>query len=141
MLHPVCFLSRIFVRGVNELQWSIIPLLASPQGGEAASSIRCCEATKADAAGVVFLLLFNRKTTPASRLAEASQHFLNRSPTPPCGDARRGIRSLPIRSRLHRPPLQFRTFHSVFLESWLIALPLSRTSRWHRTGCPPMPTC
>src|SRR5207249_5227966 len=106
MLHPVCFLSRIFVRGVNELQWSIIPLLASPQGGEAASSIRCCEATKADAAGVVFLLLFNRKTTPASRLAEASQHFLNRSATPPCGDARRGIRSLPIRSRLHRLPLQ-----------------------------------
>src|SRR5438876_73572 len=43
-----------------ELQWSlqssIIPLLASPQGGVAASSIKSCEATKADAAGVVFLL-------------------------------------------------------------------------------------
>src|SRR6266704_6414368 len=31
-------------------------LLAPPQGGVAASSKKCCEATKADAAGVVFLL-------------------------------------------------------------------------------------
>ena len=41
---------------VNELKWCVIPLLASPQGGEAASSKKCCEATEADAAGVVFLL-------------------------------------------------------------------------------------
>src|SRR5467141_1389433 len=32
------------------------PLLASPQGGVAASSIKFREATEADAAGVVFLL-------------------------------------------------------------------------------------
>src|SRR5439155_7532132 len=32
-----------------------------------------------------------RKTTPASRSAEASQSFFDRSATPPCGDARRGI--------------------------------------------------
>src|SRR5206468_11997799 len=121
--------------------WNSINFLTEMKEREYVSSCSSSEATKDVSAGVVYLLLFNRKTTPASRLAEASQHFLNRSPTPPCGDARRGIRSLPIRSRLHRPPLQFRTFHSVFLESWLIALPLSRTSRWHRTGCPPMPTC
>ena len=65
---------------VNELQSSAIPLLASPQG-VAASSKKYREATKADAAGVVFLR-FIRKTTPASRLAEASQYFLDRSATP-----------------------------------------------------------
>src|SRR5437763_8277626 len=81
-----------------------MPLLASPQG-VAASSIRYCEATEAAAAGVVFLLVFDRKTTPASRSAEASRYFVTRSATPPCGDARRGICSIPICSHLHRPPL------------------------------------
>src|SRR5438309_9435696 len=66
-----------------------IPLLASPQG-VAASSIRYCEATEAAAAGVVFLLVFDRKTTPASRSAEASRYFVTRSATPPCGDAKEG---------------------------------------------------
>src|SRR5438309_7282657 len=85
---------------VNELQSSAIPLLASPQG-VAASSIRYCEATEAAAAGVVFLLVFDRKTTPASRSAEASRYFVTRSATPFLrlraaalalrgGDARRG---------------------------------------------------
>ena len=46
---------------------------------------------KADAAGVVFLFVFIRKTTPASRSVDASRCFLNRSATPPCGDARRGL--------------------------------------------------
>src|SRR5437879_13166136 len=91
---------------VNELQSSAIPLLASPQGGVAASSIRYCEATEAAAAGVVFLLVFDRKTTPTSRSAEASRYFVTRSATPPCGDARTGICSIPICSHLHRPPLQ-----------------------------------
>src|SRR3989475_3644464 len=76
------------------------PLLASPQGGVAASSIKFRGATEADAAGVVFLFVFNRKTTPASRSADASQNLLNRSANPPCGDARRGIRSILIRSQL-----------------------------------------
>jgi len=31
---------------VNELRWCVIPLLASLQGGEAASSRKCCEATE-----------------------------------------------------------------------------------------------
>src|SRR5256885_16120379 len=66
---------------VNELQSSAIPLLASPQG-VAASSIRYCEATEAAAAGGVFLLVFDRKTTPASPSAEASRYFVTRSATP-----------------------------------------------------------
>src|SRR5256884_3974742 len=86
-----------------------IPLLASPQG-VAASSIRYCEATEAAAAGVVFLLVFDRKTTPASRSAEASRYLL--LARPPLlrlraaalalrgGDARRGICSIPICSHL-----------------------------------------
>ena len=44
------------IEDVNELKSRRIPLLASPQGGVAASSIKCRAATKADAAGVVFLL-------------------------------------------------------------------------------------
>src|SRR5438094_7559927 len=91
---------------VNELCWCAIPLLASPQGGEAASSTKCCEATEADAAGVGFLLFSNRKTTPASRSAEASRYLFNRSATPPCSDARRGKRSILIHSHLPTPPLQ-----------------------------------
>src|SRR6266550_2290426 len=43
------------IGAVNELESSVIPLLASPQGGVAASSIKFRAATKADAAGVVFL--------------------------------------------------------------------------------------
>src|SRR5438093_9973257 len=61
---------------VNELRWCVIPLLASLQGGVAASSRKCCEATEADAAGVVFLCVFNGKTTPAARSADASRHLL-----------------------------------------------------------------
>jgi hypothetical protein len=75
----------------DELQASDIPLLASPQGGEAASSRKFREATQADAAGVVFLFLLNRKTTPSALSVDASRHFLTRATTPPCGDARRGI--------------------------------------------------
>src|SRR5438105_3002555 len=82
-----------------------IPLLASPQGGVAASLKKYREATETDAAGreararqreaviVVFLFVLNRKTTPASRLSEASRRFIDRSATPPCGDARRGMAS------------------------------------------------
>src|SRR6184192_821075 len=104
-LHKNCMMSgspavAAVIEAVNELQSSAIPLLASPQGGVAASSIRCCEATEAAAAGVVFLLVFDRKTTPASRSAEASRYFVTRSATPPCGDARRGICSIPICSHL-----------------------------------------
>src|SRR5204863_4698204 len=95
---------------VNEIRWCVIPLRASPPRGASAAARslkrrrggcvikKCCEATEADAAGVVFLCVLHRKTTPASRSADASRHSINRSATPPCGDARRGIRSIPILS-------------------------------------------
>jgi len=57
----------------------------------AASLIKFREATETDAGGVVFLFVLNRKTTPASRPLEAPQHFIDRSATPPCSDARRGM--------------------------------------------------
>ena len=60
--------------------------------GVAASSKKWREATEPDAAGVVFLFVLIRKTTPASLSADASRHFIDCSATP-CGDTRRGIRS------------------------------------------------
>src|SRR5881396_2428892 len=68
----------------------VIPLLAPPQGGVAASSRKFREATEADAAGVVFLL-DSSENHPGLAISDASRYFLNRSDTPPCGDARRGI--------------------------------------------------
>src|SRR5438034_1674228 len=56
-----------------------------------------------------FSFCINRKTTPSSRSADASRHFIGRSATPPCGDARRGIRPLePFQQFFHphRVPLQ-----------------------------------
>src|SRR6266446_10729826 len=38
-----------------------------------------------------FSLPCHRKTTPSSRSAEASRYLFDRSATPPCGDARRGM--------------------------------------------------
>src|SRR5215470_9489249 len=42
-----------------------------------------------------FSSCIHRKTTPASRLADASRYFIDRSATPPCFDARRGLRLTP----------------------------------------------
>src|SRR5438876_11725578 len=71
-------------------RWGVL-FLAPPQGGEGCVINKCRGATTADAAGVVYLFLLNRKTTPSSRSAEASRHLIDRSATPPCGGARRGI--------------------------------------------------
>src|ERR1051326_3979114 len=79
------------VKKMSKCVGAHIPLLASPQGGGAASLIKCREATETDADGVVFLFVLSRKTTPASRSAEASRNFIDRSATPPCIDARRGM--------------------------------------------------
>src|SRR5205809_7540491 len=78
-------------RGVRELWWRVIPLLASPQGGVAERLKRYREASADREAGVVFRLRTQRKTTPAASASVASQHFLDDAATPPCGDARRGI--------------------------------------------------
>ena len=66
------------------------PLLASPQGGVAASSRISAKPPKPTQPGW-FSALCTRKTTPSSLSKDASRHFLDRSATPPCGDARRGL--------------------------------------------------
>src|SRR5436190_9764868 len=38
-----------------------------------------------------FSFRLTRKTTPSSRSEEASRYLFDRSATPPCGDAKRGI--------------------------------------------------
>src|ERR1051326_1077523 len=53
-----------------------IPLLASLQGGVAAALIKWREATETDVAGVVFLFVLNRTTTPASGRRRLRNIFL-----------------------------------------------------------------
>ena len=96
------------VEDVNELRWCVIPLLASPQGGVAASSRKCCEATEADAAGVVFLLFsIGKPPRPRDQRRLRDIFLIARPPLLLLGlraaalalrggDARRGIRSIPI---------------------------------------------
>src|SRR3989442_8370850 len=69
----------------------IFPSLHHRKEGWLRGRIRSREATLFRADGVVFLFVLNRKTTPASRSAEAPRSLFNRSATPPCGDARRGM--------------------------------------------------
>ena len=71
--------------------WRYIPLLASPQGGVAASSKKFREATEADAAGVVFLFVPIGKPPRPRYQRMLRDIFIDRSATPPCGDARRGV--------------------------------------------------
>jgi len=52
----ICDEKRAVIGAVNKLESSVIPLLARPQGGVAASSRKFRAATEADAAGVVFHL-------------------------------------------------------------------------------------
>src|SRR5437867_8571099 len=54
------------IGAVNKLESSVIPLLARPQGGVAASSSKFRAATEADAAGVVFLM-FSSENHPGPR--------------------------------------------------------------------------
>src|SRR4051812_25077650 len=73
------------------LTYNLRCLLASPQGGVAASIKKFRVATETDAAGVVFLsLTFYRKTTPAARSSEASHYFFVARIHPPCGDCKEG---------------------------------------------------
>src|SRR5215467_9541018 len=66
------------------------PSLHNRKEGRAASSTKFCAATEAEAAGVVFLLLAIGKP-PRPRVSGGFATFINRSATPPCGGARRGI--------------------------------------------------
>src|SRR5215470_11564632 len=63
-----------------------IPLLASPRGGVAASQRKWREAPYRRRRGGV-PCPFDRNTTLSSQKADAAQYFLDRSATPPCGDA------------------------------------------------------
>src|ERR1700756_5702971 len=69
------------------------PCITARRGGCVINIDR--EATKADADGVVFRSC-GRKTTPSSLSKVASRHFIDRSATPPCGDARRGAICPPL---------------------------------------------
>src|SRR2546427_13240479 len=60
-----------------------------------------------------FSFCSHRKTTPSSRSADASRYFLDRSATPPCGDARRGVAppvALPQFFTAPQTRLQFRIY-------------------------------
>src|SRR5215510_12548988 len=68
-----------------------VPSLHHSKEGWLRHKSKCREASFAGADGVVFLACFDRKTTPASRSADAPRYFPDRSATPPCCDARRGV--------------------------------------------------
>src|SRR5262249_30032114 len=53
---------------------------------------KCCEASLFARTGW-FSDSNERKTTPAASVSEATRRFLDDAATPPCGDARRGLRT------------------------------------------------
>src|SRR5262245_35026527 len=80
---------RAVIEGVNKSESSATPL--APQQGGVAAPINKTRSLLSRTQTGWFSFRFNRKTTPAERSADASQHFIGCSATPPCGDARRGI--------------------------------------------------
>src|SRR6266480_4314955 len=80
------------VSHLSELWRRESPLLASPQGGVAASQENAAKPPKQTQTGW-FSSWSLRKTTPSSRSADASRYLFDRSAIPPCGHARRGIPS------------------------------------------------
>src|SRR5207247_2696710 len=68
-----------------------IPLLAPSQGGVAERPKKCREASADREAGVVFRLRTKGKHPGCVRLRWLRSIFLMTQPSPPCGDARRGI--------------------------------------------------
>src|SRR5262249_33748572 len=68
------------IQSVNELESSIFPSLHQRKEGRAASSIKFCEATEADAAGVVFRppprVCFQSENHPVLASAVASRFLL-----------------------------------------------------------------
>ena len=68
--------------GVNELESSLIPLLASPQGGVAERSIKCRGASADSEAGVVFRFESTRKTTPAASALDAARNVFDDAALP-----------------------------------------------------------
>src|ERR1051326_771913 len=73
-----------------------------------------------DAAGVVFLFSSQSENHPGLAAADTSRHFIDRSATPPCVDARRGIcRSHTFRhfSQPHRRQVPKRAMYHWLLNS------------------------
>src|SRR5215471_9558700 len=101
------------------------PLLASPQGGVAASSRISAKPPKPTQPGW-FSALRARKTTPSSLSKDASRHFLDRSATPPCGDARRGLRLRQLSNNPSRPGLHSSGPPALFGETNSLGQPTSR---------------
>src|SRR5207245_2742034 len=95
------------IEGVKKMSKCVGPAYSPPcitarRGGCVINEFR--EATETDAAGVVFLFCCQLENHPGLAAADASRHFIDRSATPPCGGARRGIcRSHTFR---HLPRLQ-----------------------------------
>src|SRR5262249_2012022 len=76
------------------------PGITARRGGCVIKKIWRSQQNRRSRGGFPFVL--NRKTTPASRSADAAQHFTGRSASPPCSDARRGIIALrQIRTFFH----------------------------------------
>ena len=80
------------IAAVKKFESSDIPLLASPQGGVAERSRNYREASADREAGVVFRLKGQGKPPRLRPLRTLRDIFLMGASTPPCGDARRGIR-------------------------------------------------
>src|SRR5881628_714283 len=89
-LRPVGLAFAALIGAVNKLESSVIPLLARPQGGVAASSRKFCAATEADAAGVVFHL-FSSENHPGLAVSGGFAIIFGSLGHPSLRDARRGI--------------------------------------------------
>src|SRR5213083_1008297 len=96
------------VEDVNELRWCVIPLLASPQGGVAASSRNAAKPPKLTRPGWFSFGCSIGKPPRPREQRRLREIFLIARPPLLAPDARRGIRSILIRSYLDRAPLQGR---------------------------------
>src|SRR5438552_3995739 len=72
--------------GVHLESGVIFPLHHRKEGGCAIKKISRSHRSRRSRGGFPFCI--HRKTTPASRSEDAARHFIDRSATPPCGDAR-----------------------------------------------------
>src|SRR6188474_1343153 len=76
--------------GVNKLESSHSPLLASPQGGVAERSKKMPRSIRIARPGW-FSDKNNKENHPGCVASVASRYLLDDTATPPCGDARRGL--------------------------------------------------
>src|SRR5262245_14358723 len=109
-----------------------IPLLASARGGVAAPLTKCGEATLTGRrrGGVPFC--FQSENHPGlAKTMEASRHLMDRSATPPCCSARRGVASL-------KHSTIFFTAHMT-ARLLVFTSPVACLHQGHRSGPAPVP--